>query len=232
MLFFFLYNVGVFLALIIPVNVAYTIASIFAYIKYLFSFLEKKEIVENLKLVLPGEDSKTLKSYAREIFKNFSMYLVDFFRFKKLDLEYVKSHIEIVNKYYLDDALKKGKGVIALSAHLGNWELGGAVMGVLGYPINAIALEHRNRLVNNFFVRQRCLKNERVIPIGAALKRCFSVLKNNELLAILGDKDFTNGGVVVKFFGRDTILPKGPAVFSLKTGAVIVPGFLIRKFKD
>ena len=228
MLFFFLYYIGAIVALSIPVRVSYKIASFIVAIKYLLSLSERREMVENLKLVLPGKDLKTLKGYAREIFRNFSMYLVDFFRFKKVDLQYVKEHVELVNKNFIDEALQKGKGAIILSAHLGSWELGGAAMGVVGYPINVVALDHKNKLVNKFFIRQRQMKNERVISIGIALKKCFRVLKNNELLAIVGDKDFTNNGLVSKFFGKDTLLPKGPAVFSLKTGAAIIPGFVIR----
>jgi len=228
MLFFILYKIGTFLALALPAKACYRLASFFADIKYLVSFRETQQIVENLELVLPGHDRKTLKAYVRKIFKNFSIYLVDFLRFGKLNLEYVKKYVNVVNRNYIDEALKKGKGVVILSAHLGNWELGGAVLGILGYPINVVALDHTNKFVTDFFVNQRRKNNERVISIGMALKKCFVALKNNELLAIVGDKDFTNNGVTVKFFEKETILPKGPAVFSLRTGASIVPAFVIR----
>lgn len=232
MLFFLLYKIGIILALIFPVRIGYKVAGFISDIKYLFSPLERREIVENLKLVLPDTDVKTLRRYSKEIFRNFSKYLVDFFRFEKVDLDYVKGHVEIVHKDYIDEALKKGKGVMILSAHLGNWELGGITMGLLGYPMNAIVLEQKNKLVNRFFVNQREMKNEKVIPMSFAARKCLNVLMNNELLAIMGDKDYTNNGVIVKFFGRDTLFPKGPAAFSLKTGAVIVPGATIRTDKD
>ncbi len=228
MLFFILYKIGSIIALTLPVKVSYKLASLLADIKYFFSFRERKEIVENLRIVLPDKDTKTLKRCSREIFRNFSKYLVDFFRFEKLNKEYIARNIEIINKEYVDRALEKGKGVIIIAAHLGNWELGGAIMGVLGYKTNVIALDHKNKMVNDFFVNQRRMKNENVISIGVALKKCFAALKKNEVLCILGDKDFTNHGTVINFFGKATLLPKGPAAFSLKTGAEIVPGAVIR----
>lgn len=228
MLFFLLYKIGAVLALALPVQINYNIAVFVSEIKYFFSFAEKQEMVENLKLVMPNEDTANLRAYSKEIFANFSNYLVDFFRFKKLNLEYIKEHIEIIGKNYVDEALKKGRGAILLSAHLGNWELGGAVVGLLGYPINALALDHNNKLVNDFFIKQRQMKNEKNISINFAIRKCLSALNNNELIAIVGDKDFTNNGAIVKFFGKETLLPKGPAVFHLKTGAVIIPCYLIR----
>jgi KDO2-lipid IV(A) lauroyltransferase len=73
----------------------------------------------------------------------------------------------------------------------------------------------------------------RVIPFGKAAKACIEVLRDNQMLALLGDRDFTKeAGIVVDFFGRKTFLPKGPAAFALKTRAAIVPGFMIRNPDD
>jgi len=232
MLFFILYKIGEFTALVLPLKAAYAVADIVSYIKYFFSFCEKKEMVENLRIILPDEDTKTLKRYSRQIFTNFSRYLVDFFRFKKLDLKYMEEHVEIINKRYVDEALQKGRGAIMLSAHVGNWELGGAVMGLMGYPINVVALEHKNKSINDFFVKQRKSKNETIIPLKYAVRKCLKALADNELIGIVADKDYTNNGIVVKFFGTDTLMPIGPAAFNLKTGAAIVPGYLTRVKDD
>ena len=228
MFFFLLYKIGEMIALAMPVRLSYRLAALISDIKYFFSFYERREMVENLKQVLPGADIKILRRHSKKIFANFSKYLVDFFRFKKLDSKYIEERVEIIHKDYIDAALKRGKGAIILSAHLGNWELGGAVMGILGYPINVLALDHKNKLVNDFFINQRRIKNENIISIKFAVRKCFKALAGNELIAIVADKDFTNIGEVVSFFGKETLLPKGPAALSLKTGAVIIPGYLIR----
>jgi lauroyl/myristoyl acyltransferase len=120
-----------------------------------------------------------------------------------------------------------------LTAHLGNWELGGLVFGALGYPFWAVALPHKNKKINDFFNDRRESKGVHVIQFGKAARMCLSLLKENKMVALVGDKDYSNeAGVVVDFFGRKTYLPKGPAGFALKTGALILPGFMIRNPDD
>jgi lauroyl/myristoyl acyltransferase len=71
------------------------------------------------------------------------------------------------------------------------------------------------------------------IEFGAALRGCYKALKNNELLALLGDRDFSNNGVPAVFCGKPVAsMPKGPAALSYRTGAVIVPSFIIRNADD
>lgn len=184
--------------------------------------------MDNLRAVLDAPDDRALNRIAKEVFVNFAKYLVDFFRFSKLDRNYIESNVKIVGKDNLDEALKRGKGVIALTAHIGNYELGGAIVALLDYPLNAVALDHKNKLVNNFFVRQRQIVKIKVISMGAALKRCYECLTKGEMLALLGDRDFSNRGVRLKFFGRDSLIPRGPAVLRLRTGASILPVFIVR----
>ena len=102
---------------------------------------------------------------------------------------------------------------------------------MLGYRVNIIAWTHKNKLINDFFLEQRQSRGVAVIPLGASIRKVFSALKNNEIVALLGDIDYINPytGITVKLFGQDTIMPKGPAVFSLKTGAPIVPTFILRE---
>jgi len=166
------------------------------------------------------------------MFRNFAKYLVDFFRFEKIDIEYIKNNIHIENRHYFEEALSKGKGVIVVSAHLGNWELGGIVIALLGYPFWAVALPHKDRRVNNFFNFQRERKGMRVIPLGKAVRACLNLLKNNKMVALAGDRDFTQKGIILDFFGKPTFLPEGPAAFALKTGAIIVPTFMLRNKDD
>jgi KDO2-lipid IV(A) lauroyltransferase len=166
------------------------------------------------------------------MFRNFAKYLVDFFRFSKLDTEYIKRNIKIENMRYVDEALAKGKGVIALSAHIGNWELGGVVIALLGYPFWAVALPHKHKAVNNFFNSQRESKGMMVIPLGKAVRQCLNLLKENKVVALAGDRDFTEKGLVLDFFGKPAFFPEGPAAFALKTGAVIVPAFMVRNKDD
>ncbi len=227
---YLLYKIGQFIALRVPLEVGYWLAEKLADIHRLTSRNDRVNVLKNIKFILKVDDKEAVY-YARFVFRNFGRYLIDFLRFPKLDKGYIKRFVTIEGLEHLDRILAGGKGCIGITAHLGNWELGGAILSVLGYPVNAVALRHANENVNNLFNRQRETTGIKVIPTGIAVRRCFSSIANNEILALLGDRDFTNEGVEVEFFGARVALPKGPASLSLKTGAPIMPGFLIREDK-
>ncbi|OGW76984.1 MAG: hypothetical protein A3I73_00690 [Omnitrophica bacterium RIFCSPLOWO2_02_FULL_45_16] len=235
MIFQLLYRIGHYFSLKLPLKITYRIAAFLADIHYSLYTKERRAVIENIKIILgpsAPRESRELKIIAKDVFRNFAKYLVDFFRFSKIDSEYIKKFVKLEGLSNIDEALKRGKGVIILSAHMGNWELGGHVFGKLGYPISAVVLTHQDEKINEFFINQRALSNFRSIEIGPSLRSCYNVLKNNELLALLGDRNFSGKGVSMDFFGRRAIMPKGPAVLCVRTGAAIVCGFMIRQNDD
>ena len=229
---YILYRLGQFIALSLPLKLGYRVAVFICGLRYIFAYKDRKIVTENLKAIFPLKTSREIRKIRIAVFRNFAKYLIDFFRFERLNLEYVKENIKLENTYYIDKALSKGKGVIILSAHIGNWELGGVVVALLGYPFWAVALVHKHKRVNDFFNSQRASKGMKVIPLGRAVRASLDILKNNGVLALAGDRDFSERGIVVDFFGRPAILPQGPAALSLKTGASIVPGFMTRNNDD
>lgn len=233
MIFYVLYRIGTILALSFPLKFCYRVAVALADIHCFLGFRERMAVTENLKIALakPLQDDD-LNRCVKETFRNFAKYLVDFFRFSKMDTAYVKKFIKLEGLTNLEEAAKRGKGIIMLSAHLGNWELGGFVIGTLGYPIHAVVLTHSNPKINNFFKDQRSMGGLRSIEFGASLRSCYKALRNNEFLALLGDRDFSNSGLPIRFCGEVTIMPKGPAALSYRTGAAIVPSFITRNIDD
>jgi KDO2-lipid IV(A) lauroyltransferase len=228
-----LYSIGQWLAIHLPLRFSYALAVLFCDIHFIFADKDRLYTGENLRAIFPDKPPKELRAIQRRMFRNFAKYLVDFFRFPIIDQDYIDSMIRVENRHILDKELKKGKGVITLTAHIGNWELGGLTIGVMGYPFWAVALPHKNKTIDNFFNSRRENKGVRVIPFGKAARTCIKVLKENKVLALLGDRDFTNeSGVIVDLFKKKTYIPKGPAAFALKTGASIVPGFMLRNPDD
>lgn len=229
---YIIYRIGQFIALSVPLKIGYKIAVLISDIHYIFADKDRRAVKENLKAIFPEKSDREIRRIRIRMFRNFAKYLVDFFRFSKLDMKYIKNKIHIENIHYLDEALSKKNGAIALSAHLGNWELGAVVIALLGYPFWAVALAHKHKKVNDFFNFQREIKGVRVIPLGKAVRRCLNVLEKNGIVALVGDRDFNEKGVIVDFFGKPAFFPEGPAAFALKTGASIVPGFMLRNKDD
>ncbi|MBI3318046.1 MAG: lysophospholipid acyltransferase family protein [Candidatus Omnitrophica bacterium] len=122
-----------------------------------------------------------------------------------------------------------------LKSVLGRTDLpAGAVLSLLGLPVNAVILTHQNPGVDAFFSRQRSRVGVKGIAIQRMSPRQFfetscDALRRNEILALVGDRDFFGHGLTIPFFGRTLKVPTGPAAFSVKTGAPIVPGFLVRE---
>ncbi len=165
---------------------------------------------------------------ARDVFRNFGTYLVDFFfMYKMVDDRFVKEQVVLQGYEHLTSALARGKGVVILAAHIGNWEMGAAVMNRLGHPLTAIALPHKDHKVNELFNRQRTNHGVTVIPSNVAVRGCISALRQNKCVAVLGDRDFGSFGEPLLFLGRPTLIPKGAAFFAHRTGAAIVPSFFV-----
>jgi KDO2-lipid IV(A) lauroyltransferase len=229
---YLLYRLGQFIALSLPVKVGYKIAVIISDLHYIFSPADRQAVWENLKAIFPEKQDHEIRGIRIRMFRNFAKYLVDFFRFSVIDKEYIKKNIRIENAHYVDEALAKGKGVIILSAHLGNWELGAVVMAQLGYPFWVVALPHKYKKVDDFFISQRQGKGIKVIPLGRAARACINLLQEKEMVALVGDRDFSGKGQEMEFFGKTAHLPEGPAAVSLKTGAIILPAFMLRNPDD
>lgn len=229
MLNYILYRIGEFLTLALPLSMSYLLARVLSTLQYLFSKQDRIAVRGNLKAIFPAIDESRLKQYTKSVFINFGLYLADFFKFKRLDPGYIKKNVIIEGREYIDTALSQGRGLIIVSAHIGNWELGGVALGILKYPVNAVTLTHKQKAVNGFFNRQRESNGLRVIPLEHAVRGCLEALSRNEIVCILGDRDFTQGGLILDFFGLPTTIPKGPAVFSLRNKTPIIAAFTIRQ---
>lgn len=228
MLWYFIYRLGQFLACALPRSAGYRLADFASDIQCRISNKDRTIVANNLDAIGLNNLLPT-SHYVREVFRNFGRYLVDFFRAQAITKEELIEIAEIEGLSHIDEALKKGKGVIIISAHIGNWELGGLAMAAMGYPISAVVLNHKNRLVNNIFIKIRKRWGIDVIPLGSAVKKSYESLNSNKMLAILGDRDFSNNGIRMTFLGKESMVPKGPAVLSLRTGAPIVPCFVLMR---
>ncbi len=226
--YYLLYKIGQFLALSLPLNWGYWLTEKIGLVWFCLNYKERAKVLDNLKVILRQNDEKKLKPLAREVFVNFGKYLFEFFRLPKLNKQYIKEKINFKNFKIIESL--KNKGVILLSAHLGNWELGAAIMSELGIELNGIALTHKHKEIDLFFKKQRETHGIKTIPPAASsVKKVFERLKAGEALALLGDRDFSHHGIEMDFFSHLVRIPKGPAFFSLKAGCPIVCLFLIRE---
>jgi len=230
---FFLYKLAYLLSTRLPVRFGTWFAVGCSLLKFRISPRDRKAVLGNLRRILPEATDEEIHEKAREVFVNFGKYLYEFFRLKYLTLEMLGRRVIVKGQEHLDEALTKGKGVIIVTAHIGNWELGGVFMSLLGYPMVAVALPHRDRRINNMFNRQRQRIGVKVVPSqGVAVRHIYACLKGNAIVALVGDRDFAGTGVRMPFLGAEKMIPRGPAVLTLRTGAPIVMCFVLREPGD
>jgi KDO2-lipid IV(A) lauroyltransferase len=224
---FFLYKISQFIVNILPVRAAYAFAQVLSDLQYTFSITDRRSVRSNMRKIFNSEhvDEKLV----RDVFRNFGRYLVDFFRMVRyVNEDFVEKNVKCEGVDNVRDVLKRGKGAIIVSAHIGNWELGAIVMKKLGFPVLAVALPHKHKWITNLFNAQRELSGVTVVTPSVAVRRCLEKLKANESIALVADRDFGTHGLEMDFLGYKTLLPKGPAILAIKTGAGIVPTFFIR----
>jgi len=139
--------------------------------------------------------------------------------------------VSLEGREHMDAALARGKGVLLITAHFGNWELAGALLSVLGYPMNVVARDATDPLIGALFGRARSSKGIKAFGRwdGRAVLRA---LRGNECVAILPDQHAAEGAVRNTFLGRTADTAVGPATFALRTGAQIVPAFTYRQPDD
>ncbi|MBN2484085.1 MAG: lysophospholipid acyltransferase family protein [Candidatus Omnitrophica bacterium] len=227
---YFLFLLGRFLALILPRRVGYLLAYLLGNLQFLCAKRDFVVISNNLKPVI-GDDKKKLAAHVRMIFINFTYYLVDFFRFSRINPKFITRYVKIEHREIVDRLRQEGKSIIIYSAHLGNYELGAAVMGMSGYPVAGLALPHKNPRVNRFFNHQRNLCKVKIISTDE-VKTCFRYLAEGGIIAIVGDRDFFGNGEKVTLLDHACKLPKGPVRFALRSRSYIVPTFMIRENRD
>lgn len=147
----------------------------------------------------------------------------------------VRKKVSLSGKEHLDAALNKGKGVILVSAHFGNFPLLMMKLSLEGYKIAGIMRYARDEKAEKIFYKQRQKVGIKTIysqPRKACVENSIRTLRNNELLFIPLDQNFGTGGVFVDFFGRKAATATGPVVLSLRTQAAILPCFIIRGSND
>lgn len=229
------YRIACFLGIYLPLPLLHCVARRAAELKYFLFPAIRRRMQEQLRCVLEYRAKKNgtvmndavLASTLKDAYYNFARYMVDFFRIPKWDVEYVKKNVKLDNLEYLDEALSYNKGVISITAHLGNWELAGIVSSLLGYKISAVSIPYINEFITGVYKNRRKSKGVNVILTGSGPKQLLKALKRNDVIAILGDRIFTEKGMTLQFMGKPTKMPRGPATLAVKTGAKMLPGFFV-----
>ena len=193
---------------------SFALARSMADAQWLRSRRDRIAVQHNLELVV-GRPVREWSAMVRGVFRAFGQYLVEFLSMHRPHAVDVSIH----GREHLSAAIAGGRGAILLTAHVGNWELGAAV-----------ALPHADPRTDALFNAQRERCGVEVIPLGLdSARTCLARLREGALVGLLGDQVFVRHGRPCRWFGRQVVLPTGPAVLSLRSGTAIIPTFAVRE---
>ena len=175
-------------------------------------------------------DEKEADAILGRLFKNLGRSVMETLYMPNLTLEFIKEHIEMRGLEHLDAAVAEDKGVVILTAHVGNWEWMGAALAAHGYPSTTIVKKQPNaqftRLMNEY---REMVGLEVFARGGSEMRGAAQAMKAKKLLGFLADQDGWYTGLPVMFLGQESSAVTGPASFAKKFKAPVVPVFASRK---
>ncbi len=161
---------------------------------------------------------------ARASYRNAASTFIEFGLFPHWGIKALRERIKMGPVRTMREAAKYERGILYLTAHVGNWEMLGAAMAWLDGPIYVVAGTQRNHMVNRYITHLRESFEMRVLEVGSALKEVMRKLRQNERVALVADQDAGPTGLFIEFLGRPASIAIGPARFAYRTGAPIVIG--------
>jgi Lauroyl/myristoyl acyltransferase len=188
----------------------------------------RKVGLRNLELAFPDKSAAERERILREEYRNLGWLLAEFCLMPGYTAEGASRFIryEGLEKYLR--ARELGKGVLVLTGHLGAWELSSFYHSLMGYPMGMVIRRLDNPLVDRFVNHVRCLHGNRVIHKDDFARGLIASMRAGETVGILMDTNMTPPqGVFVPFFGVQACTASGMARVAAKTGAIVVPGFLL-----
>lgn len=157
---------------------------------------------------------------AERVFQNFGVTLADFLGGQKVD-------IKVEGRERAEAARSLGRGTILLTTHLGNWELGGRVLASWGWPVTAVFQPYQSKTMQNFIQKKRA-PGLKYLAVGrGAAHGIAKALRRHESVGMLGDRPFGEDGGWVSVCGKRLRFPRGPFLFSSRTGVPVLPGFAL-----
>lgn len=187
--------------------------------------------VDNLSMALGMEEEEAFP-FTSLVFENLGQTFVEFMQPQRYGQRYVLDRVHVEGLDNLIEARAKGKGVLILAAHIGNWELLGSALREHAGPVTVVYKKAKNPFITDFIRSTRKRRGIDTIPHRNSARKILALLKNNATVGILLDQHATNKDAIkADFFGIPAATNYGLALIALKTGAPVVPASMVRDEK-
>jgi KDO2-lipid IV(A) lauroyltransferase len=197
---------------------------------YAVAWPHRRIVRRNLAFAYPEFSMAERRQLAQRVFKNYGVNLVELFQMGFMRPEDVARRVRFYGLENLCEALRRKRGMIVITAHLGSWELGFQAMPcVLGLPFTAVAKKFKSHLIENWMQAVRTRFGNAIIYKKDSLADMTRILRQGGILGILVDMARRKDGVDVSFFGKKATATPAVAMLALRCRSVVLPGFGIRE---
>jgi KDO2-lipid IV(A) lauroyltransferase len=182
----------------------------------------------NLRLAFPAKSAAERQQILRRLYRNLGWLLAEFCQMPRYTPETTRSFIRYDGLEHYLAARAEGRGVLILTGHLGAWELSSFYHSLMGYPMSIVIRRLDNPLVDSLVNHIRCLHGNQVLHKDDFARGLLASMRRGETVGILMDTNMTPPqGSFVDFFGQSACTGTGLARIAMKTGARVLPGFLL-----
>ena len=192
---------------------------------YYFMPIRKRIALINIKDNLPELNHKEQLSVLKKTYKHFGMVLIDFLRSKKLNKNNINKLVSIDKN--TRKILNENPGSIIMTGHLGNWEYFLPILGLNNYNFSIVAQPIKNSYLNKYFLKIRTSENVDIIFKNESTKKMLNALNNNYFLGLASDQNAGKKGTEVNLLNIKASIPKGAAIFHIKTKKPIIIAYCI-----
>lgn len=230
-----LLHIVLFIINFLPGRWLYGFAQGFARLGFVLARKHRRIAMESLAVAFGSQKSeREIEEIARNCFIFMAKSAIELFFLMERPALF-RQRVEIIGKNNLDAALARGKGVILVSAHFGNFPLMLGKFCLEGYTTSAIMRHMRDPRTERTFVKKRSRYSLKTIysqPRKECVEQTIKALRNNELVFIPMDQNFGTAGVFVDFFGKKAATATGPVILAQRTQSSLLPCFIIRQKDD
>ncbi len=208
---------------ILPEQLAYRIFRRLAHSMYRRDGKSVKRLRTNLSIVMPSLNPSDLEDLVLRGLESYMRYWCDTFRIHLWSHERIEKSVSLKNDHLLRKPMKEGRGVVIALPHSGNWDLAGAYFCQQGIPLVTVAEILKPEKLFSKFLRYREEMGFEVLGLDS---RAFVTLirraREKRLIALVADRDLSESGITVNFFGHEAKMPAGPAVLAIREGLPLV----------
>jgi KDO2-lipid IV(A) lauroyltransferase len=213
---------------ILPRRAARAIGATVGAVAYRLMGRLRKTGLRNLELAYPEKPAAERERILRRLYRNLGWQLGEFCQMPKYTSENTRGFLRYEGLEHYLAARERGKGVLIVTGHLGAWELSSFYHSLMGYPMSIVIRRLDNARVDRLVNAIRCLHGNRVLHKDDFARGLLAAMRQGETVGILMDTNMTPPqGVFVPFFGRLACTASGLARVAMKTGAAVLPGFMV-----